>query len=256
MRRLLKDGLSVRGLVEPPERAYLKARNFELATVNLADRNSIEESLNDTDVLFHTTETDLGGTQNVFEACIRQGVPHVVYLSSIAVYGLAQREERMRENSPYDPHFSERGQHTRSMIEADQYAAAIGRKTKLAVTIFRSGVVYGPRKPLPIAPLGFRLGKINVVMGSRRLRFPLTHLENLADAMAAIRLTHGLSEFIVIDDEDLTLGEYHKTRQDVEGKPTLFLPGWPVLFAAIGFEIFMWLVPLGLAPETNGAVSN
>jgi nucleoside-diphosphate-sugar epimerase len=34
-------------------------------------------------------------------------------------------------------------------------------------------------------------------------------------------------------------------REQVERTPTLFLPGLPLLLAAIGFEVMMWLIPAG-----------
>lgn len=242
--RLLRSGLSVRALVEPSEHADdLRAMGIELASANLANRDSVEDVLNGTDVLYHAAETNLDGTQNVFEACIRRGVPHVVYLSSIAVYGLAQRREPIDENAPYDPHSRERDPHARSKIEADQYAATIGSKTKLAVTILRLGIVYGPGKPLPEAPFGFRAG--NTVFGGRKQHFPLTYVENLADAMAGVGPGRGLRKFVVIDDEDLTLAQYHMARKEVDRTHTFFLPGFPLLCVAIAFEIAMWLPPLG-----------
>jgi nucleoside-diphosphate-sugar epimerase len=247
VRRLLRGGVSVRALVELPEHAErLGAPGLESALANLADRDAIESALDGTDVMYHTAEANLGCTQNVFEACIRKAVPHVVYLSSIAVYGLAKKGELVNENTPYDPYFNELGYESRSKIEADQYAAAIGSKTKLAVTILRPGIVYGPGKPLPVAPFGWRAARnTSVVMGRRKQHFPLTYVENLADAMAMVSAGRGLRKFVVIDDENLTLGQYHVIREQVEHTPSLFLPGLPLLIAAIGFEIVMWLTPLG-----------
>jgi len=247
VRRLLRGGASVRALVQPWEHAdNLRAIGVELATTNLAHRDSIEEGLDDTDVVYHTPATDLEGTQNLFEACIKKGVPHVVYLSSIAIYGLPQKGEIIDENSSYDPHFDERDPDTRARIETDMYAGGIGYKTKLAVTILRPGTVFGPGKPLPVGPLGWRAAwNTNVVIGRRKQHFPLTYVENLVDAMAMVSAGRGLRKFIVIDNEDLTLGQYHVAREEIEHAPTLFLPGLPLLLAAIGFEIAMWLYPLG-----------
>lgn len=248
VRRLLRGDVSVRALVEPSEHAgKLENMAVELTSTNLADRDSVGEVLDSADILYHTAETNLDATQKIFEACIRRGVPHVVYLSSIAIYGLAQKGEPIDENTPYDPHFNERDHQTRAKIEAEQYAAAIGYKTKLAVTILRPGVVYGPGKPLPVGPLGYRaaIRNTSVVFGRRKQHFPLTYVENLADAMAMVSAGQGLRKFIVIDDEDLTLGQYHMVREEVEGTPTLFLPGLALLIPTIGFEIAMWLPPLG-----------
>lgn len=244
---LLRDGVSVRVLVESPERARgVDKMGVESASVDLTDKRSVEDALDDVDVLYHVAETELNETQNVFEACIRKSVPHVVCLSSIRVYGLADAGETIDEITPWDIHLEERDSETRATLESEQYAAAIGRKAKLAVTIVRAGIVYGPTEPLPEGPLGYRaaLGR-SLVFGRRDQHFPLTYIENLADAMALLRTGRGVRTFIVIDDEDLTLSRYHAVRQEIEGTPTIFLPGWPLLIPAIAFEILMWLHPLG-----------
>ncbi len=257
VRRLLQAGASVRALARPSARAdELEARGVEVVRGDLNDAEAVGRAVEGADVVYHTAarveepglrkdffETNVGGTQCVFEACIRQAVRNVVYISSIAVYGLTQQGERINEDTPFDGSPEKRDSYAQSKIQADQYAVAIGRKTKLAVTILRPGIVYGPGKLLPTALLGIRLGKRHVVFGRREQRFPLTYVENLVDA---IELTgrgtgSGLRQYIVIDDENLTLGEYHAVREQVEKTPTLFLPGWPVMLAAIGVDLLMWL---------------
>jgi nucleoside-diphosphate-sugar epimerase len=253
VRRLHRSGQSVVALIEPAQNGEsLRAMGIEVAGVNLENPNSIEEVLNGTQVVYHTADANLAGTQSVFEACIRRGVSHVVHLSSISVYGSAQKGEVIDESTPYDIHIDERDDDTRAMVEAEQYAAAIGYKTKLAVTILRPGIVYGPGKPLPVALLGWRAARdTSVVIGSPKQHFPLTYVENLADAMVMVTGGRGLRKFIVIDDEDLTLGYYHKIREEIEGTPTLFVPGYSLLLPAIGFEIVMWLPPLGFGARSK-----
>ncbi len=100
--RLLREGASVRVLARPSPRAdELATRRMEVVRGDLGRFGGVERAVGGCDVVFHAAAlvegnwakedflgTNLGGTQRVFEACIRQGVPHVVYLSSIAVYGL------------------------------------------------------------------------------------------------------------------------------------------------------------------------
>ena len=108
--RLLRDGVSVRALVDSSVHADKPGETgVELASVNLADKESIVAALDGVDVLYHTAETKLDETQNIFEACIVKGVPHVVCLSSIAVYGLAHKGETIDEITPWDIHLEERG---------------------------------------------------------------------------------------------------------------------------------------------------
>ena len=181
VRRLLADGAQVRVLARPSQRAdELEAMGAEVVRGNLEDREAIERAVEGAEVVYHAaamvegpgspeefTAANVAGTQNVFEACMRDGVPHVVYLSSIAVYGLAERSEQITESTPFDPEPQRRDAYAQSKIEADKYAVAVGRKTKLAVTILRPGVVYGPGRRLPVALLGFRFVNTNVVFGRR-----------------------------------------------------------------------------------------
>src|SRR6185437_1893845 len=256
--RLLRDGAAVRVLARPSPRAdALATRGAEVVRGDLFDSKALDEAVCGTEVVFHAAamvegggsreqfeETNLGGTQQVFEACIRQGVPHVVYLSSIAVYGLAQNGQRIDELTPCDGSPEKRDLYAQSKIKAEEYATAIGPETRLAVTIVRPGIVYGPGRRLPVALLGFQAGKINVVFGRKRLHFPITYIDNLIDALMVAAKTGGLRKYIVIDDDNLTLGQYHATRTEIGQTRTLFLPGWLVLAGPMVLNGLARIVPI------------
>ena len=242
--RLLREGASVRVLARPsPRAAVLAARGAEIVRGDLSSAQALDEAVRGVEVVFHAAamveghgsrkefeKVNLGGTQQVFEACIRQGVPHVVYLSSIAVYGLARNGERIDELTSVDGSPEKRDSYAQSKIEAEQYATAIGLEKRLAVTILRPGVVYGPGRRLPVALLGFQVGRTNAVFGKRRLRFPITYIDNLVDAIVlAAKTNGGLRGYIVIDDDSLTLGQYHATRAAIDKTRAIFLPGCPLL---------------------------
>ncbi len=258
--RLLRDGASIRVLARPSPRAdKLAARGVDVVKGDLADSAAIERAIEGADVVFHAAAlvegnwtkegfltTNLGGTQWVFEACIRYGVPHVVYLSSIAVYGLIHRGERIDELTPWDESPEKRDSYGQSKIEAEQYATAIGLKTRLAVTILRPGVVYGPGRRLPVALLGFQAGKTCVVFGKWSLRFPITYIDNLVDAMVlAAETGGGLRKYIIIDDDDLTLRQYHATKAAIDKTRTMFCPGWLVLVGPTLLNGLTRIVPVG-----------
>jgi len=265
VRRLLQAGASVRALARPSARAdELETRGVEVVRGDLRDAAAVARAVEGAEVVYHTAakvegpgsreefiETNVCGTQHVFRACIRQGVRHVVHISSIAVYGLAQQGELINEDTPFDGSPDKRDSYAQSKIEADQYVVTNSWKTELAVTILRPGIVYGPGRPLPTALLGFRLDRRYVVFGRRGQRFPLTYVENLVDAMELVgrETKGGLRQYIVIDDEHLTLGEYHAVREQVEKTRTLFLPGWLLLIGDVGREILVWFLTLGSTPD-------
>jgi nucleoside-diphosphate-sugar epimerase len=263
VRRLLSEGDTVRALARPSPRAdALEALGAEVIRGDLSDAQAIERAVAGAEAVYHIAAkvtgpwstkdiaTGLSQTQNVFEACIRRSVSHVVHVSSIAVYGLVKSGEVITESTPFDPVPHKRDIYAQSKIATDQYALAIGQKTKLAVTILRPGVVYGPGRLLPVALLGFSRGKTNVVFGRRELRYPMVYLEDLVDAieMAGARRDGGLREYIVIGDDDLVLGQYHAERTKADGTRTLFFLGWPLLLGATIYEFVAWFIAFGSQP--------
>jgi len=259
VRRLLAEGHEVRVLARPSPRAdALAAQGVEVIRGHLSDRDAVAHAVDGSQVVYHTAaevrrprsrseymQANLEGTQNVFEACIVKGVPHVVHLSSIAVYGPMPEGYTITEDTGVDS--EDRNSYAKSKTQADAYAVAIGTRTELAVTIFRPGVVYGPGQALPVALLGFRSGDTNVVFGKRGQRFPIVYIENLVDALCLVgsRVGGGLKRYIVLDDDDLTLRRYHAELAQVAAMRTLFFPAWIVLSTAIAVDVLMWIVPWG-----------
>jgi nucleoside-diphosphate-sugar epimerase len=266
VRRLIAKGVPVRVLARPSPRAdALEQRGVEVIRGDLRDREAVTRAIEDAQVVYHTAakvrgpgsrkefiETNVAGTQNVLEASIAKGVPHVVYLSSVAVYGLAHAGIAITEATESDSLGSERNKYAQSKIEADRYAAATGRKTELMVTILRPGIVWGPGQPLPLALLGFRLRNLNMVFGRRQQLFPLTYVGNLVDAIELVgrRTGGGLESYIVLDDDELTLGAYHTALTQTARTKSLFFPRWPVSLAALGVGAFTWLPRWG--PDARG----
>lgn len=261
VRRLLAHGCRVRVLARPSHRAAeLQAAGAELIAGDVRDRHAVARAVQESDVVYHlaaklaTTgrkndffETNVGGTQAVLTASLEQRAQRVIYVSSLAVYGPAAPNQRIDENTPLDPLPESRDFYAHSKIVADRFALSFAQKTGLPLTIIRPGIVFGPGRPLPVALFGFSLGRLTVVFGSPESRIPLTYLENLVDAiqMAARPEAAPLEQFNIVDDDDLTLEAYHRTRTQVEKTRTLFFPGWPVLVAGPFAAALSRVFPLG-----------
>jgi 2-alkyl-3-oxoalkanoate reductase len=262
VRRLLAQGVSVKVLGRPSERAErLRAIGAQVVDGDLGDPGSVERAVQGADIVFHLAakvdgpgtrcdfvETNVRGTERVFTACRRLGgLSRVIYTSSVAVYGLAKTGQSIDEDAPYDQAPELRDFYAQSKILAEQFAISFSQKTGLPVVIFRPGLIYGAGKPLPLGLLGFRLWNTDLVFGDRNLRLPLNYVENLIDAM---QLACGLKDnrvrqFNIVDDEELTLGQYHQTKAAEEKTRTVFLPGGLVLFGAPLAESFIRAVSRG-----------
>jgi nucleoside-diphosphate-sugar epimerase len=256
--RLLAEGKQVRALARVSARAdALEQRGAEVVRGDLSDAAALERAVADAEVVYHAAAkvdppgtkaeyftANVEGTVRVLAASLQQKVQRVVYLSSVAVYGIVRAGEAITEDTPFDEARERRDFYAQSKIAADEAAMAFARRTGLPVTILRPGVVYGPpnvpgKGTLPVALLGFRAGKLDIVFGDGDNRFPLNYVENLVDAMllagaAARGASEGepLRQYIVVDDEELTLAQYHAVKREVAKTRPIFLPGWPVLLAA------------------------
>lgn len=248
VRRLLAEGAQVRVLARPSPRAdALAAQGAEVVRGDLSDVAAIERAVAAADVVQHTAakvglaatredffEANVRGTERILKASLAAGVGRVVYLSSIAVYGLAGDGERITEETPFDNMPEKRDLYAQTKIAADELASSFAAKTALPTSILRPGLIYGPTRPLPAGILAFHVGKTDFVFGTTDQRIPLNYIENLVDAMQQAATEKGakLRQYIVLDDDNLTLGQYHAAKKEIAGTGAVFLPSWPVLLGA------------------------
>ena len=86
-------------------------------------------------------DVNIGGTFNVLEACVQQGVKRLVYSSSASVYGDAV-EEPMSENHP----FNNQNFYGATKIAGEAMARAYHHRYGLSYAGLRYMNVYGPRQ--------------------------------------------------------------------------------------------------------------
>lgn len=248
VKRLLAGGAQVRVLARPSPRAEaLEAAGAEVVRGDLGDADAIARAVEGAEIVYHAGakisggggreeffDANVRGTDAVLQASLRAKARRIVYLSSIAVYGLAEPDETIDEDTPFDDRPEERDFYAWSKIEADRLTMKFAKHSAVPVTILRPGVIFGPGRPLPTALIGARLGKLDIVFGRPSLPYPLIYIENLLDALerAARSSDSRLLQYIVLDDEKMTLGQYHAAREKVTGSRTIFLPSWPVVTAA------------------------
>ena len=123
---------------------------------DLMHRDILKEAMKGIDGVFHFAalwllhchefprsafEVNIGGTFNVLEACVEQGVKRLVYSSSASVYGDAVREP-MDEDHP----FNNQNFYGATKIAGEAMARAFYYRYKLPVVGLRYMNVYGPRQ--------------------------------------------------------------------------------------------------------------
>jgi nucleoside-diphosphate-sugar epimerase len=260
VRDLLARGHTVQVLVRPSRRAEdLRRAGAEIISGELANPESIARSVKGAEVVYHLAakvgspgtrvdylETNVAGTERVLAACAQQGVGQVLYVGSLSVYGPVSESTRITEDTPHDELPDQRDPYSESRIAADRLVTSFAQRTGVPTVIIRPGIIFGPGRPLPLGILAFRLGKTNVVFGKPDNRVPLNYVENLIDAMqTAVARGSGFRRFNVVDDDELTLRQYHQTKREVDGTETYFSSAWPIRIAGPLTELLRPILPMG-----------
>lgn len=282
VRDLLAAGETVRVLARPSPRAdRLAAAGVEIVPGDLRDASIMARAVKDADIVYHLAakvgsaprndyfETNVGGTENLLSACAGNGVGKLVYASSLAVYGPVREGGSIDENTPFDDKPQLRDPYSESKIAADRLVSSFAMRTGLPTVIVREGIIFGPGRGLPAGIFAFRLGNVDVVFGEPANHLPLNYVENLIDAMraaaasgsglpelnykgevidtmeAVVAPPSGLREFNVLDDDEVTLGQYNQLKRVADGSTTYFASGWPLYIASPFAEALRGIIPIG-----------
>jgi len=259
VRDLLAKGETVCVLARPSPRANaLQAAGVEIVSGDLDDADSISHAVRGADVVYHLAAkvgaaamsdyfaANVAGTERVLAACAQQGTGQFVYASSLAVYGPVEEGARIDEDTPFDDKPELRDPYAQSKIAADRLVSSFAQRTGLPTVILREGIIFGPGRPLPSGIFAFRLGNTDVVFGDPQNRFPLNYVENLIEAMqVAAASGTGLRQFNVLDDDDLTLAQYHQLKSAVDHSRARFSSPWPLYLASPIMEALRPIVPMG-----------
>jgi nucleoside-diphosphate-sugar epimerase/predicted dehydrogenase len=173
-------------------------RQARLVCGDLRDPASIEAAIQDVAVVYHcaavTTnstpwmahyETNVRGTETIFEEALKAGVQRVIHVSSVIVYGLdrPRRNGRIAESAPYAQNPDRWAYYLRSKLEADQLAFRFWREAKLPMTVIRPGILYGPGGGRPPGRGLVQLGAVRLLIGGGRNRLPYTYVDNVVDCL-------------------------------------------------------------------------
>jgi UDP-glucose 4-epimerase len=153
------------------------------AVVHLAAVADVEHVVVDPS---HAQLVNAGGTQVLLEAARAERVSHVVYASTVWVYGDARGAEILDEDAPLalPPHL-----YTATKLAGEMYCRAYGELYGLESTILRLGIPYGPRSRPTTVVAAFvaraLAGKPLPVTGDGTQSRRFVYVEDLADGIVA-----------------------------------------------------------------------
>lgn len=122
---------------------------------------------------------NVGGTRNVLEGALAQGVQRVVYLSSAEVYGIPDQVP-CAENAPLNP----LGEYGRNKVAAEALCRQAVERG-LETTCLRPPTIVGPglAEPFLVGLIeAIRRGRPVTLLGRGENRFHLVHIEDVVSA--------------------------------------------------------------------------
>jgi 2-alkyl-3-oxoalkanoate reductase len=254
--RLSSEGLTVRATTRLMSRVRALP-GIEWVQCDLGNADELRRALAGIDTVFHCAalagapgsleeyeEANVNGTVRLAGLAAESGARTLVYLSSLSVYGMPpDGNGNLDETAPYDERAVDRGVYTQSKLAADRaLLSTAGGNGSPRVVVLRAGTIYGPGEKLPVGRLELgRLGGRPIVAGGERVPMPLTHVDNLIDAMRAAAETEGPSPRVynVVDSAKTDQGEISRTLRRITGERVrpLFLPYGLVWTLMLGVDV-------------------
>ncbi len=177
-------------------------------------------------------------SENLCAAVQDAHVPHVVLISSMAVYRMRDLDVggMVDERTPVEDQPGRRDAYTMAKLLQE---GVFRRGTEFDLTVLRPGVIFGAGR-ITNAHMGVAMGPILVGFG-RDGELPLTYVDNCADAVVSSVKAgpDGLRVANVVDEDLPTRGAYIDR---------LRANGWPTVVCNIPWR--MWHKMTGLFPDS------
>jgi dihydroflavonol-4-reductase len=258
-RRLVRHGLEVRVLVRPgSDRRNIDGLDVDVATGDLADRDSLERAAKGCAALFHVAAdyrlwtrdpqgmfaTNVDGTRDVLRAAAEAGATRVVYTSSVAVLGLRATGDPADEETPVA--FADMiGPYKQSKFRAEAEVRRLVADEGIPVVIVNPSMPVGPGdvKPTPT-------GRMIVEAASGRVPayvdsgLNVVHVDDVATGHLLAFERGEVGERYVIGGEDMSLRDILCSVTAAAGRqpPRLRLPHGAVLPVAYAAEAWSRLI--------------
>lgn len=217
--------------------------NVRFLQVDVRDQKALNGALKDIDSVIHAAAAlplwkkedifavNVGGTRNILEAAINNGVKKTVFVSSTAVYGLNDKHPSLEDDVLYGV-----GPYGESKVEAEKICQEY-RKKGACVSIVRPKSIVGTGRlgVFQILYDWIESGKRIPIIGNGKNRFQLLEVEDLVDAIYLLLMAPhkkandtfnvGAADFGTVNDDLSALCAYAAS-----GARVLRTPKYPVIF--------------------------
>lgn len=242
-----KDGWQIDCLVRN-ELKWLEGRDVTISKGDLFDLHLLNNRIKECDVIFHSAGVvkaptfeafdrgNVEATENLLRVAIKNKIPKVVILSSLAAAGPSHGAP-LRESDPMRP-VSRYGESKKRMEEMIKRIAAEPETSGTSITVIRPPAVYGPREQdiLTIFKMAAK-GLCPIIGNDSSTPISMVHVRDLVLGMdlAAKHLHEGLQTYYISGDPPITWEQFRQSAERALGKKVKALrikPDWVQKIAA------------------------
>jgi len=232
IKRLLRDGLSVRALVRDTggRAALLASQGVDLVKGDFTQAATLEAALEGIQHVYHLARGygsswedhllhDVQPTARLAELCCARGIT-LYYTSSIAIYDGGHAGELITESTPPSAAAMRISSYARAKVAIERLLADLHRERGLQVVVFRPGIVIGEGgSPYHPGVGAWPSPTVCQPWGGGHQRLPFVLVDDCADAMVCALHTPeiaGLS-FNLVGDPCLSGHEYLNALEPAAG---------------------------------------
>lgn len=271
VKRLLEDGLRVRVFAHSKPKSVDiwgdKGDEVDVVIGDIYNSQLVDYAVKGVKKIYHLAaamngpwtyhlDTTVSGTKNLLDASEKQDVEHLLYMSTLNVYSAKDYRsgKYVEESFGYESMPEKRGNYSHAKLIAEEMVLNFSKKhSKLKLSVFRPGLIYGPGLDPVLGDLGIKLGKrliFSMGMGNRKL--PLVYVENVVDAcVAAIKQQEERVGIFNLVDGDYPTQRAYKNMLNRNGNYNKILLPIPLIVFQAGFATLDFLLKHLLKRDMN-----
>jgi len=271
VKRLLEDGLRVRVFAHSTPKKHNvwgeKGSEVDVVVGDIYNSQLVDYAVKGVKKVYHLAaamngpwtyhlDTTVSGTKNLLAACEKYDVEHLLYMSTLNVYSAKDYRsgKYVEESFAYESMPEKRGHYSHAKLIAEEMVLEFSKAhSKLKLSVFRPGLIYGPGLDPVLGDLGIKLGKRLILsMGMAGRKLPLVYVENVVDAcMAALKQQEEVVGIFNLVDEDYPTQRAYKRLLNKNSDYGKILLPMPLVVFQLGFSTLDFLLKHLLKRDMN-----